>query len=121
MGTMIMIYKLDDMKLNTIQVNASQSDYVFNNESLTKMSSNNLSSSYYRLCLKVLTTRYYYNSSNQTFNVTFNFSGTFKLDVYMYDDNMKFALNKTITGITVKGGNCYFFHLISLNLNSFSF
>ena len=108
MGTMIMIYKLDDMKLNTIQVNASQSDYVFNNESLTKMSSNNFSS-YYRVCLKVLTTRYYYNSSNQTFSVTFNFSGTYKLDVYMYDDNMKFALNKTITGITVRGGNCYLF------------
>jgi hypothetical protein len=104
MGTMIMIYKLDDVKLNTIQVNASQSDYVFNNKSLTKISSNDLSS-YYRLCLKVLTTRYYYNSSNQTFNVTFNSSGTFNLDVYMYDSNKKFALNKTITGITVTGGN----------------
>jgi hypothetical protein len=110
MGTIFLIYPLSslngNLKLNTIQVSINQSDYVFN-KNLSKISENG--SNYYRLCLKVLTTRYYFNSSNQTFSVLFNESGTFKLDIYMYDKNMNFAYNTTIANIKVGESNfCLF-------------
>ena len=110
MGTIILIYPIDNnLKLNTIQVYFNQSDYVFN-ESLTQIKSYDSSSSlnYFRVCLKVLTTRYYFNSSNQTFNISFNESGTFNLDVYMYDSKMNFVQNSTIANIQVTECNNVF-------------
>lgn len=114
MGTIFLIYPLSspngNLKLNTIQVSINQSDYFFN-KNLSKISPNG--SNYYRLCLKVLTTRYYFNSSNQTFSVLFNESGTFNLDIYMYDKNMNFAYNTTIANIKVGESNdCFFLGFI---------
>ena len=114
MGTIFLIYPLSslngNLKLNTIQVSINQSDYVFN-QSLSKISMGQTGnrSNYYRLCLKVLTTRNYFNSSNQTLSVLFNQSGTFKLDIYMYDKNMNFAYNTSIANIkVVESNDCYF-------------
>lgn len=84
----------ENLKLNLLEVNRSQSDYVLKNN-VSKLIPEE-SNKFYRVCLKVLTTRYYYNSTNQTFNVWFNTSGLVKLDLYLYDNNMNFGLNQTL-------------------------
>ena len=93
-----------------IEVDLNQSDYTFNRSLSNIYTIKNNISSYYRLCLKVITKRYYFNSSNQTFSLTFNNSGIFNLDVYLYDSNLNFAFNSTFK-ISVFGSKFLFENL----------
>ena len=102
MGSMLKISPVNNQtELNMIQVsNATSADYVFE-QSLTKIKPNEISS-YYRLSVKALTTRFINNLTNGSITQAFNSSGNYSLIFNMSTSTT--MVNSKIYTVVVKPG-----------------
>jgi hypothetical protein len=102
MGSMLKISPVNNQaELNMIQVtNYTSADYVFE-QSLTKIRPNE-NSSYYRLSVKALTTRFINNFTNGSITQTFNSSGNYSLIFNMSTQSA--MVNSKIYTVVVKPG-----------------
>ena len=96
MGSMILITPLDNNAIiKMFNVSSNTGDYEFG-PAITKIKPND-TSNFFRLCVRALTTRYYYNLTNGSTSLTFNTSGTYTLYLNTSNSQINYAKSNVFT------------------------
>ena len=114
-GNMVLATQLDGNAglIRLIKTDANNSDYIFNKS--LEVIPTQVRGVYARLCLKALITRVYYTAPNVSFNQWFGTIGIFSLNVYVYDNNMNFAMNTSISVYVLSSKSFFIYVTVKSN------